>query len=88
MDQLGLPRKDVLTPGNIYDSPFLPELIHGLKPKDICSKRCAANVGPGSRDWQKTTIVYCALLAMNALVIQVLNKLTRLNYCGMSDLRC
>jgi len=35
VDQLGLPRKAVVTPGNRYDSPFLPELIRGLKPKDV-----------------------------------------------------
>ncbi|MDI6883525.1 MAG: transposase, partial [Hadesarchaea archaeon] len=31
VDQFGLPRKAVVTPGNRYDSPFLPELISGLK---------------------------------------------------------
>lgn len=35
VDQLGLPRKAVATPGNRYDSPFLPELISDLKPKDV-----------------------------------------------------
>lgn len=35
VDQLGLPRKAVVTPGNRNDSPFLPELIRGLRPKDV-----------------------------------------------------
>ena len=35
VDGLGLPRKAVVTPGNRYDSPFLPELIRGLGPKDV-----------------------------------------------------
>ena len=35
VDQLGLPRKAVVTPGNRYDSPFLPELIAGQKTKHV-----------------------------------------------------
>jgi len=35
VDQLGLPRKAVVTPGNRCDSPFLPELIQGLRPRDV-----------------------------------------------------
>lgn len=35
VDQLGLPRKAIVTPGNRYDSPFLPKLISGLRPKDV-----------------------------------------------------
>lgn len=31
VDQLGLPRKALITPGNRYDSPFLPELIAGQR---------------------------------------------------------
>jgi IS5 family transposase len=37
VDQLGLPRKAVVTPGNRHDSPFLPELIAGQKPKHVLS---------------------------------------------------
>jgi len=33
VDQLGLPRKALVTPGNRHDSPFLPELIAGQKAK-------------------------------------------------------
>lgn len=35
VDQLGLPRKACITPGNKHDSPFMPELIHGLKAKHV-----------------------------------------------------
>ena len=35
VDQLGLPRKAIITPGNRHDSPFLPKLISGLSPKDV-----------------------------------------------------
>jgi len=35
VDQLGLPRKAVITPGNRHDSPFLPELIAGQKAKHV-----------------------------------------------------
>ena len=31
VDQLGLPRKALITPGNRHDSPFLPELITGQR---------------------------------------------------------
>ena len=126
VDQLGLPRKAVVTPGNRYDSPFLPELIHGLKPKDVIgdaaydaegNRKACREIGArphiatnprksGKRRYtpplckrkrciveqfnsrfkemlgecwlrfkglaKKTTIVYCALLAMNALAIQAL----------------
>ena len=35
VDQLGLPRKALITPGNRYDSPFLPELIVGQKTEHV-----------------------------------------------------
>jgi len=35
VDQLGLPRKAIVTPGNRHDSPFLPELIAEQKPKYV-----------------------------------------------------
>lgn len=35
VDQLGLPRKAIVTPGNRHDSPFLPELIAGQKAKHV-----------------------------------------------------
>lgn len=35
VDQLGLPRKALVTPGNRHDSPILPELICGQKPKHV-----------------------------------------------------
>lgn len=35
VDQLGLPRKALITPGNRHDSPFLPELIAGQKAKFV-----------------------------------------------------
>ena len=31
VNQLGLPLRAIVTPGNKYDSPFLPELIEGLE---------------------------------------------------------
>lgn len=126
VDQLGLPRKALITPGNRYDSPFLPELIQGLRPKDVigdaaydaednrkvCMKigakpHLATNPRRGGKRrytpplckrkryiveqfnsrfkemlgecWlrfkglaRKATVVYSALLAMNALAIQAL----------------
>ena len=33
VNQEGLPLKVLVTPGNRYDSPFLPVLIEGLTPK-------------------------------------------------------
>ena len=35
VDQLGLPRKALVTPGNRHDSPFMPELIAGQKPRFV-----------------------------------------------------
>ena len=35
VNQLGLPLKALVTPGNRHDSPFLPELIGGQKPKYV-----------------------------------------------------
>ncbi len=35
VDQLGLPRKALITPGNEHDSPFMPELIAGQKAKFV-----------------------------------------------------
>jgi len=35
VDQLGLPRKALITPGNRHDSPFLPELIAGQRAKFV-----------------------------------------------------
>lgn len=35
VDQLGLPRKALVTPGNRHDSPFLPELISCQRAKDV-----------------------------------------------------
>ena len=35
VDQLGLPRKALITPRNRHDSPFLPELIAGQRPKFV-----------------------------------------------------
>lgn len=126
VDQLGLPRKAVVTPGNRYDSPFLPELIQGLRPKDVIgdaaydaesNRKACREIGAkphiatnprrsGERRYtpplckrkrylveqfnsrfkemlgecwlwfkglaKKATIVYSALLAMNALAIQAL----------------
>jgi len=35
VNQEGLPMKAVVTPGNRYDSPFLPKLIQGLTPERV-----------------------------------------------------
>jgi len=35
VDQLGLPRKALITPGNRHDSPFLPELITRQKAEHV-----------------------------------------------------
>jgi transposase len=35
VNQHGLPLKALVTPGNRYDSPFMPKLIHGSKAKDV-----------------------------------------------------
>lgn len=35
VDQLGLPRKALVTPGNRHDSPFLPELIGEKRARDM-----------------------------------------------------
>jgi len=124
VDQLGLPRKAVVTLGNRYDSPFLPELTQGLRPKDVIgdaaydaesNRKACWKIGAkphiatnprrsGKRRYtpplckryiveqfnsrfkemlgecwlwfkglaKKATIVYSALLAMNALAIQAL----------------
>jgi IS5 family transposase len=126
VDQLGLPRKAVVTPGNGYDSPFLPELIQGLRPKDVIgdaaydaesNRKACREIGAkphiatnprrsGRRRYtpplckrkryiveqfnsrfkemlgecwlwfkglaKKATMVYSALLAMNALALQAL----------------
>ena len=45
VNQLGLPLRAIVTPGNKYDSPFLPELIEDLEADCVladagyCSKR-------------------------------------------------
>jgi transposase len=44
VNQEGLPMKALVTPGNRYDSPFLPELISGLTPE-----RVVADAGYDSR---------------------------------------
>lgn len=49
VNQLGLPLKAKITPGNKHDSPFLPELIHNLKPN-----RVLADAGYDSKDNRKT----------------------------------
>lgn len=126
VDQLGLPRKAIVTPGNRYDSPFMPELIHGLKANDVVgdaaydaesNRKACKDIGAkphiatnprrsGKRRYtpplckrkryiveqfnsrfkeilnecwkrfkglaKKATIVYSALLAMNALALQAL----------------
>ncbi len=45
VNQEGLPLKALVTPGNRYDSPFLPELIQGLTPE-----RVVADAGYDSKE--------------------------------------
>ena len=54
VDQLGLPRKALVTPGNKHDSPFLPELISGQEAKYViadagydskCNRKACMEIG-------------------------------------------
>jgi len=54
VDQLGLPQKALVTPANRHDSPFLPELISGQKPKHVigdagydskCNRKACRDIG-------------------------------------------
>jgi hypothetical protein len=49
VNQKGLPLRAVVTPGNRYDSPFLPELIWGLTPE-----RVVADAGYDSKENRET----------------------------------
>ncbi|MEW5995326.1 MAG: transposase [Candidatus Zixiibacteriota bacterium] len=126
VDQLGLPRRAILTAGNMYDSPLLPELIAGQKTRFVLgdaaydagsNKEACREIGAkpcfarnkrrhGKRRYtptlpkrkryvveqfnsrfketlggcwlwfkglaKKATVVYSALMAMNALALQAL----------------
>lgn len=94
VNQLGLPLRAIVTPGNRYDSPFLPKLIEDLeadylladagydsKTNKMAAKAIDAEpvIAPNPRRGKRKRIRHAALLRSNRYVVEQFNGHVKAN---------